>query len=299
MSDLKRILCPIDFDEHSGRALARAQDFALQHGAELRLLHVFPSRPESLLMPRASVALQVDRAGGAHLDALAEMIRERGVPCEVATLHGDPAFQILQEARDCDADLIVMATHGRKGVARVVLGSVAEAVLHATPCPLLTIPPRDGGPGEPLRRVLCAVDFSPSSPATLSHALAMVQEAKGALTVLNVIDPAFSAGPPDAARARAEDALARLHRRVPDEVEHWCVLRDAVRFGETAAEVLKLAAEEEAQLIVVGAHSRRPSVAAMIGSCADRIVRESQCPVLAVPSPAPALTVPVLHPVYA
>lgn len=296
MSVLKRILCPIDFDEHSGRAVERAQDLALRHGAELRLLHVLPSRPESIRMPRAAVAAQVDRAAGARLDDLAAMIRERGVRCEVATLHGDPAFQILQAARDGEADLVVMATHGRKGVPRVVLGSVTEAVLHATPCPLLTIPPRAAGAGGSFRRVLCAVDFSPSSPATFSHALAMVQEAYGELTVLNVIDRAFSSGPPEAVRAEAEVALAGLHERVP---AHWCVVRDAVRFGETAAEVLKLATEDDAHLIVVGAHSRRPAVAAMVGSCADRIVREARCPVLAVPSPAPAVTAPALHPVYA
>ncbi len=296
MSVLKRILCPIDFDDHSGRALARAEDLALRHGAELRLLHVLSSRPDSILMPSAAVAARVDRAAGAHLDELAATIRERGVRCEAAILHGDPAFQILQAARDGEADLVVMATHGRKGVPRVVLGSVTEAVLHATPCPLLTIPPRAAGAGGSFRRVLCAVDFSPSSPATFSHALGMVQEAYGELTVLNVIDRAFSSGPPLAARARAEDALAGLHERVP---AHWCVVRDAVRFGETAEEVLKLAAEDDAHLIVVGAHSRRPAMAAMVGSCADRIVRESPCPVLAVPSPAPALTVPILHPVYA
>ena len=296
MSVLKRILCPIDFDEHSGRALARAEDLALRHGAELRLLHVFPSRPEPVPMPRTGFPAEADRGGGSHLEALAEMIRERGVRCEAATLHGDPAFQILQAARDVEADLVVMATHGRKGVSRVVLGSVTEAVLHATPCPLLTIPPRAAGGGGPFRRVLCAVDFSPSSRATFSHALAMVQEAYGELTVLNVIDRAFSSGPPEAAQARAEDALAGLHERVP---AHWCVVRDSVRFGETASEVLKLAAEDDAHLIVVGAHSRRPAVAGMVGSCADRIVREAQCPVLAVPAPAPALTAPVLNPIYA
>lgn len=299
MSALKRILCPIDFDEHSGRAVARAQDLALRHGAELRLLHVLPSRPESILMPRAGVADQVDQAARAHLDQLAGMIRESGVRCAVATVHGDPAFQILQAARDDEADLMVMATHGRKGVPRVVLGSVTEAVLHATPCPLLTIPPRAAGAGGSFRRVLCAVDFSPSSPATFSHALAMVQEAYGELTVLNVVDPAFASGPPEAVRARIEDALARLHDRVPPEVAHWCVLHDAVRFGDTAAEILKLAAEGDAHLIVVGAHSRRPAVAAMVGSCADRIVREAPCPVLAVPAPAPVVTAPILYPVYA
>ena len=289
---LKRILCPIDFDEHSARAMTRAQDLALRHGAELRLLHVLPPRPDSILMPSADVATQ-DRAARADLDELSATIRAGGARCEASILYGVPAFQILQAARDGAADLIVMATHGRKGLSRVVLGSVTEAVLHATPCLLLTIPPRAAGAGGSFRRVLCAVDFSPSSLATLSHAMAMVEDAYGELTVLNVIDRAFASGPPAASRVRAEDALAGLHERVP---VHSCVVRDAVRIGETAAEVLKLAAEEEAHLIVVGAHSRRPGMAAMVGSCADRIVRESPCPVLAVPSPVPALRSAVRHP---
>ena len=292
---LKRILCPIDFDAHSARALARAQDLARRHGAELRLLHVLPSRPDSIPTPTAAVMTQ-DRAARARLEGLAGTIRDGGVRCEAAILHGDPAFRILQAARDSAADLIVMATHGRKGVSRVVLGSVTEAVLHAAPCPLLTIPPRAGGSGGTFRRVLCAVDFSPSSLATFFSAQAMVQDAYSELTVLHVIDRAFASDPPAAARARAEDALAGLHERVP---VHRCALRDAVRIGETAAEVLKMAAEEDAHLIVVGAHSRRPGMAAMVGSCADRIVRESPCPVLAVPSPSPSLPGALLQPVYA
>jgi nucleotide-binding universal stress UspA family protein len=297
MSVLKRILCPIDFDEHSGPALARARDIAVRHGAELRLLHVLPpSRPQSILMPRP--AADADGAGHVNLDALAEVVRRSGVPCEALTLYGDPAFQILQTARDARADLIVMATHGRKGVPRVVLGSVTEAVLHATPCPILTIPPRATDGDGAFRRVVCAVDFSPASSGTLSLALAMAEETHGVVTVVNVIDPAFSSRPEDA-RARAESALGRLHDRVPGEGIPWCELRETVRFGETAREVLKLAAQEDAQLIVVGAHSRRPAVAVMIGSCVDRILRESPCPVLAVPSETPVVTAPLFQPVYA
>ena len=229
---------------------------------------------------------------------MARTIREGGVSCAVATVHGDPAFQILQAARHGEVDLIVMATHGRKGVSRVVLGSVTEAVLHATPCPLLTIPPGAGGGVGAFRRVVCAVDFSPTSSETVSHALALVQEARGVLTVVNVIDPAFSSRPAAAARVYAQDALLRLHDRLPAEIARWCEVRDEVRFGETAAEVLKVAAQEEAHLIVVGAHSRRPAVAAMVGSCADRIVRAAPCPVLAVPSAPPAL-VSLVQPLYA
>ena len=291
MSVPKRILCPIDFDEYSGRALAWAQNLARRHGAELLLLHVFPLRP--------AVLAQGDRAGHTRLDELAAIIRASGVPCEVTTLNGDPAFHILQAARDGEADLVVMATHGRKGMPRVLLGSVTEAVLHATPSPLLTIPPRAADADGSFRRVLCAVDFCPSSAGTLSHALAMVQVGSGELTVVNVVDPSIASRSPADAGADIEVSLERLHRRIPDEVAHWCVLRNAVRFGDTAAEVLKLAAEAGADLIVVGAHSRRPAVAAIVGSCADRIVREAPCPVLAVPSPAQPLTAPGLYPVYA
>jgi nucleotide-binding universal stress UspA family protein len=299
MTALSRILCPIDFDEHSGRAVARAQDLAARHGAELRLLHVLPRRPESLLMPTPAVADEAERTARLHLDGLARLIRDAGVRCDVAIVHGDPALHILQAARDGGADLIVMATHGRKGVPRVVLGSVTEAVLHATPCPLLTIPPRAPGVGGGFSRILCAVDFAPSSAATFAHALAMVQDSFGELTVLNVIDPAFSTSAPDTARASAEAALANLHRRLPAAVATWCVVHEAVRFGDTASEVLKAATEDEAQLIVVGAHARRPAVAAMVGSCADRIVRESSCAVLAVPAPSPVVPIPLFHPVYA
>ena len=298
MSEPKRILCPIDFDDQSGRALARAQDLAVRHGAELRLLHVFPSRAESILMPQAAAGAEATRTGATYLDSLAEAIRERGLPCEVETVRGDPAFHILQAAREVGADLIVMATHGRKGVSRVVLGSVTEGVLHATPCPLLTIPPRAAGAGGSFRRVVCAVDFSPTSPATLSHALDMVEEASGELTVVNVVDPAFSSLPPDDARAAAEEGLDQLHRHVPDEVAHWCALRNEIRFGDTAAEVLKVAAQDRADLIVVGAHARRPLVGAMVGSSADRIIRESACPVLAVPAPPPVAAEPLYNPAY-
>ena len=299
MSLLARILCPIDFDERSGRAVAWAEDLALRHGAALTLLHVLPARTESVLMPQAGEAAHQDRSSGAHIDALAAMIRERGVRCEVAIVRGDPAFQILQAARDGAADLVVMATHGRKGVSRVVLGSVTEAVLNATPCPLLTIPPAASGGGGAFLRVLCAVDFSVSSAATFSHALAMVEPANGEVTILNVVAPAAATAPRDAARADAEDALARLHARATGGIAPWCQLRDEVRFGEPAAEVLKAAAEDDAQLIVVGAHCRRPAVAALASSNAERIVREARCPVLAVPAPAATLPAPVLHPIYA
>ena len=275
MSVLKRILCPIEPSDFSAPALARAEDLARSHDAELWLLHVLPSRTESILMPSGGAGPRAGRASASYLGELAATVHGRGVRCKATTLHGDPAFQILQAARDGEADLIVMATHGRKGVTRAVLGSVTEAVLHATPCPLLAIPPRAARRDGSFRRVLCAVDLSPSSAVTLSHALAMVQEAYGELTVLNVVDPAFSAAPAEALRAGAEDGLAALHQRVP---AHWCVVRDAVRVGETAPEILKLAAEGDADLIVVGAHSRRPAVAAMVGSCADRIVRESPLP---------------------
>jgi nucleotide-binding universal stress UspA family protein len=147
--------------------------------------------------------------------------------------------------------------------------------------------------------VVCAVDCSPTSPATLAQAVAMADEAHGELTVVNVVDIAFSTVPPEVVRASAEKALADLHHDPGGQIAHWCQIQDVVRFGDAATEVLKVAVGLDAQLIVVGARSRRPAVAAMVGSAADRIVRDSPCPVLAVPSAPVPLAVPALQPVYA
>jgi nucleotide-binding universal stress UspA family protein len=128
-------LLPTDFSDHAAHALAVASVFAKDFRAKLLLLHV---DPPPLFHGEVVDRRQPDyrRALRAQLDA----VPLPEVPVERLLAGGDVAAEILRIAQDRNCDLIVMGTHGRGGVARIVLGSVAEAVVRAAPCPVVTVP---------------------------------------------------------------------------------------------------------------------------------------------------------------
>lgn len=131
-----RILVPTDFSAPSEAALAYARGLANQFDAALHLIHIAEN---PFLRPVVTDRRSLEDAAVRWLqDRLTEDERRRGA---VAILErsDEPANEILQYAKSADIDLIVMGTHGRTGLVRVVLGSVAEAVVRAAPCPVLTV----------------------------------------------------------------------------------------------------------------------------------------------------------------
>jgi nucleotide-binding universal stress UspA family protein len=131
---VREILVAIDFSAASERALAAARDYARTFGARLHLLHVVPPTTD----PRPSPGLE----------ALAASIRD-GLTVETAVTAGLPAAQIVRYAERRGVDLVVVGTHGRTGVTRALLGSVAEAVVRSAPCPVLTVPQAPGAVAAP------------------------------------------------------------------------------------------------------------------------------------------------------
>jgi nucleotide-binding universal stress UspA family protein len=145
---VRRILVPTDFSDGANRALTLAIKFAKLLRAAIDLLHVqglptyapVPSVAGAVLMP-PSVS---DVAQGVHdsLAVLAAGVRESGLECQTASVDGTPGEAIVDYATKIGADLIVMGTHGRSGLGRVLLGSVAEKVLRGASCPVLVVPVR-------------------------------------------------------------------------------------------------------------------------------------------------------------
>jgi universal stress protein A len=135
----RRILSPLDFDDNSLHALDVAAQIARQNDGTLLLLHVVP-----MVIPPTGMPVYVDLYKGQE-ETAKEKLREiagrrlSGLKYELLTHIGDPAGGILRIARRSAADLIVMATHGRRGFSRVLLGSVAEMVLREAPCPVLSV----------------------------------------------------------------------------------------------------------------------------------------------------------------
>jgi nucleotide-binding universal stress UspA family protein len=139
MFPINTILHPTDFTEHSHYALQMAHALARDYGAKLVVLHVFPTPGISVYDGGfVSVPMEIPREN--LLSELNEIrFPDLGVPIERVLIEGDPAFEILRAAEKYDANLIVMGTHGRGGLSRLLMGSVAGAVTRKAKCPVLTL----------------------------------------------------------------------------------------------------------------------------------------------------------------
>lgn len=145
MARFRRILCASDFSKTSGRALAFAIDVAKANQARLVILYVFvpivPVVPGRYidLSTWARVDTETRRWVERQLARLADRARKAGVRAAALIVTGDPAQRIIRAARSKRADLIVIGTHGRRGLSKFVLGSVAERVIATAPCPVMTV----------------------------------------------------------------------------------------------------------------------------------------------------------------
>lgn len=300
MIEIRRILCPVDFSEYSRLALDHAVALARWYDASVVALHVMTPVPVLATAPYVGPeALQpfalsdIDR--GRIWQELRAMTVDEGAPgvrIEPAVEDGvNVAAEVLVQARRFDCDLIVLGTHGRSGLKRLVLGSVAERVLREAACPVMTVPPAvpDAVPALPglFRRILCPVDFSESSRAALEYALSIAQEADADLMVAHVLellpdltDPPFALGVNMS--ELAEDRRARLRAMVPEDARTYCRITENVTVGKAWWEILRIASEGRSDLIVLGVQGHGLLDAAVFGSTTQHVIRRAACPVLTV-----------------
>jgi nucleotide-binding universal stress UspA family protein len=143
--EIKRILCPLDFSESSDHALRYAAAMAEQFHAELILLHVvepiLAALPGDPMLPNTQQADIDDLVDACRerLDRAVGTVATDGLKVQPLVLNGMPFVEIIRCARDREADLIVLGTHGRSGLAHLLIGSVAERVVRKAPCPVLAV----------------------------------------------------------------------------------------------------------------------------------------------------------------
>jgi nucleotide-binding universal stress UspA family protein len=302
MIEIRRILCPIDFSDHSRRALDHAVAIARWYESTVTALYIFSPAPVSTFGPD-TVTLEPIVLTAADRDQLLAEVKAfagtestSGLTIEAMIREGIAAAEILEQAATMKADLLVIGTHGRSGFERFMLGSVAEKVLRKASCPVMIVPIALAGavPAGPVlyKRVLCPVDFSESSLKALTHAVSLAQEADGQVTVLHVVaheiestadraSVAYDAGTTlrDFLKARDEDLRRRL-QDIVDGAPEFCRVESLVTQGKPWREVLRVAAEQQSDLIVMGVQGRGAADLLFFGSTTQHVVREAGCPVL-------------------
>jgi nucleotide-binding universal stress UspA family protein len=292
MSRFTHILCPVDFSDVSQHALDHAAAIAQRDQARLTVLYVFANLPSMDVPPLVLSPADRERI----LVDLRRMCAKvaPSVQVDYRVLETERVDRtILSEQTDLGADLLVLGTHGRSGLRHMFLGSVTEKVIRKAACPTLVVPPRapNVSPTAPvsITRMLCPVDFSEISMKALAHARAMAREVGARVTVIAVVnvarelrDSAMFPGVDVEALTRAAETETR--RRVSELFDEGTRTIDAVVVaGSPAEEILKRAADDSTDLIVMGVHGRGAVDLRLFGSTTHQVVRSSACPVLIVP----------------
>jgi nucleotide-binding universal stress UspA family protein len=290
-----RILVPIDFSAASHAALAYARRLAETFDASLHLLHVADA---TFLRAVVSDPRDRDTAGLNRLDDLFTDEDRHRFRVVTAVEHSDvPADEIVGYARLRDIELIVMGTRGRTGLAHVLLGSVAEKVVRAAPCPVVTLraAPESLDTQSGPTRILATTDFSPPSDRALEFARLLAVRCGASLHVLHVMEElgdAVSFGSdvvvPVSAEvrdARLKEAQDRLADRTGTGEHQQLRATTEVVGGASARTIPRYAADNGFDLIVMGTHGRTGIAHLVMGSVAEQVVRTASCPVLTTHHP--------------
>lgn len=288
MLTIDRILFTTDFSEAAARAFTQAVALADWHDAELHILNVIEDRSAMEAALPASLDTLETWMGPMPSDMKRPNLEALSLKQQQVEARG-PVERILAYAEDRDIDLIVMGTHGRRGLSRALLGSVTEAVVRRAPCPVFVVRSDDEMRPQQhaIRRVLVPIDFSDASQEAILHAKEIAQTYGAEIDLLHVVEEviypsAYGLGeasfPTQNIVRKVEETLGTLAR---DEIGYEHVMISAV-VGYAPLSIIDYAEENEVDLIVIATHGRSGFDRMLLGSVAERVIRRAPVPVFIV-----------------
>jgi nucleotide-binding universal stress UspA family protein len=282
---LENILFATDFSTQSERALQFALAFAKLHSARIVIVHAAPPEPH-YAVPMEPIPLELDPImleSKRNMDELAANPRLQGFTHECILEQGNLWNVIDAEVGKHKADLIVVATHGRHGVSKFVLGSNAENIFRRAACPVLTIGPHVGFIDEQSwkpKKIIFATDFSPSSMHALPYALSIAEDNQAQLILLHL----SSLIPLEVGDDIEASLVRKLQDFIPSDAGHGLKTECIVRFEFPAEGILRAAEELGVDLVVMSV--RRSGMAGAAShlpwAIASEVVSKAPCPVLTV-----------------
>jgi nucleotide-binding universal stress UspA family protein len=274
----EHILVPTDFSEVSERALEYAKTFAKQGNSELLLVHVDP--PMNLITPPEAAWIDDAEVQARHAEQLeqsgAALVSE-GYRARAIALTGPLYDELLSAIKQYTVDLIVLGTHGRKGLDRLLLGSDAEAMLRRAHCPVLSV-----GSAVPdlqnkmwnIREVICATTFEPRSAEVAAYAHKLAAQYGAELVLFHVKSPGSQ---DDVDWVSFEEAFRRY---VPEDQGKYSWLRTRLASTTPGSSIVDLAKQRGSDLIVMGARPAWSVATHLAPGTAAKVLAEASCPVM-------------------
>jgi nucleotide-binding universal stress UspA family protein len=280
--NLDTILFATDFSSGAENAALYVKALADRYQSQVRLMHVLNA---GFALQGADAGLNIDtirRNGKEGLARVANELALHNIRVDTVLAEGmDPAAEILQAAEDRSIDLLVIGTRGRTGLARLVLGSTAEHVIHAARCPVLAIGPAVAPPKLALnvQRIVYATDFSPEAAKACVFASSFAQDFGAHLYLCHVL--------PKHPHALNEEKLnqqyiGELKNLLPDVAREWCEPECVLEHGVAADGILLLAHRVQADLIVLGTRRASHWYDHFKTGVAFQVIGNSHCPVLTI-----------------
>lgn len=288
MIHLNRVLFPTDGSECAEQARGHAVQLADRFNAALHVIHV---EERDIDLSDVIEVCEDDVLADLHAphDEKPPVADPHVQECRL--VHPSAAGGILSYAAEHDISLIVLGTHGRSGVRRLVLGSVAEEVVRKAPCPVLTVG-RSASAVSSFQdgTLLVPIDFSEHQDRLLAHARELARMYNMSLTLFHAIE---LRGLPDAYGVDANppkpgtltDRTKKVIEKRADELREMGVeTRVEVRNGHPAVEILEAANDFEVSLVAIATHGRSGVDRMLMGSVAEKVLRRAPCPVFTVKS---------------
>lgn len=303
----KRVLVATDFSPVSERALAYALPIVRRYGSTMSIVHAMsPQVREPIILDPLPFQLDRERLGAeTEMARLAEEMPVKNLHPHMFLERGgawDVLASIIQRE---NPDLLVLGTHGRGGLKKLVLGSVAEEVLRQAKCPVLTVgpnvPPADRGKTE-FKTILFATDFGPGSVRAFAYALFLAEDCQAKLILLHMVPPmpvaeigpgVFAPGTYVAQQVtewqatKKKEGMRRLKELVPSNAKLKSQPEFVIGLDFLPEGILDTAAAHNVDLIVMGAHQRASARVASHASWAvvHDVICGANCPVLTVLGP--------------
>jgi nucleotide-binding universal stress UspA family protein len=272
----KGILSLIDLSPATAQVLNWTRLMAEKFGSEVKVLHViWPPVPHAGTKPEVEALLEEfeERREELHRAVRAQVAEAlgHGVRHDVGIGVGHPVKVVLEAIAQIRPELIVLGSHGHDGMARSLMGSVAENVVRESAYPTLVVKGAELAPGQSkLKTLLCPVDLTNLAAQSLDASATLAREFGASLEVLRVV--------PEAGAVEGE--LQQLRDWVREVVGKRCPVSENVHAGDTAEQIIMFARQHAADLIVVGAEPRKFLEYTVLGRTTERAVRHGPCSVL-------------------